>query len=692
MEFGVFAQLFVPKFERAADPNAEHKRIMRNVEIAKAADQNALQVRVVPAAPLPRRVLATCPGPRRSSATARRITERVHLGSAIFNITPAGEQAGAHRRERRAARPPHRATASSSAPAGASSTTEVHGFDIADINETKAMWREAIAEIPKMWKDGHVLLRGQVLPGARARGLPEAARPAHPAMWVAAGSPPTFAEAAELGLGAFCFTTGAPEPARAARRSYKDNDRQRHARRRLRQRQHHGRHQHALHGGPEEGLRGRRQHGHELLHVASPSTGSTTSRSPTGLPEWPNKIPEPTPEQVEQMAAGGFVIVGDPDDCANGVQQWVDDRLRPADLQPHHQHAAHRGRRAVDGAVRPRGHPAVRQGPGALHHPLPRGRVAVVALDTGRMALPPELRALAAEVSNWGRWGDDDELGTLNLIDDAAVARGAGRGAHRRRASRWPSGSTPTGPQLGTIPGRINPLHTMVAINRPTRATPTTAASATTPSRWGCRPRTHWDALAHVSYDGLLYNGFPASSVTAERGATRCGIHKVTQHRRAGRSCSTWPGPWASTVLAAGPPDHARPTSTRPWTLAGVRAGARRHRARPHRADDAASRRATARATRSATSPGLTTGTIRVVPPPRRRRRRHRHARHGGVPRRGPRGAVPRAHDPAARHGAHPGPELRPRGAGRPLRGRRRVRDAARRQPRARSPAAPAPP
>ena len=43
MEFGVFAQLFVPKSERAADPNAEHKRIFRNVEIAKAADQNAFK-------------------------------------------------------------------------------------------------------------------------------------------------------------------------------------------------------------------------------------------------------------------------------------------------------------------------------------------------------------------------------------------------------------------------------------------------------------------------------------------------------------------------------------------------------------------------------------------------------------------------------------------------------------------------
>src|SRR3546814_6977833 len=44
----------------------------------------------------------------------------------------------------------------------------------------------------------------------------------------------------------------------------------------------------------------------------------------------------------------------------------------------------------------------------------------------------------------------------------------------------------------------------------------------------GLQSCTHWDALAHVSYDGLLYNGHPASRVTAERGAGRCGIHRVT--------------------------------------------------------------------------------------------------------------------------------------------------------------------
>ena len=43
MEFGIFAQLFVPRFERDRDPQAEHKRILRNIEIAKTADRNAFK-------------------------------------------------------------------------------------------------------------------------------------------------------------------------------------------------------------------------------------------------------------------------------------------------------------------------------------------------------------------------------------------------------------------------------------------------------------------------------------------------------------------------------------------------------------------------------------------------------------------------------------------------------------------------
>jgi kynurenine formamidase len=38
---------------------------------------------------------------------------------------------------------------------------------------------------------------------------------------------------------------------------------------------------------------------------------------------------------------------------------------------------------------------------------------------------------------------------------------------------------------------------------------------------------SQWDALAHVHYDGLLYNGFPANSITA-RGAAHCSIDRLS--------------------------------------------------------------------------------------------------------------------------------------------------------------------
>lgn len=143
------------------------------------------------------------------------------------------------------------------------------------------------------------------------------------------------------------------------------------------------------------------------------------------------------------------------------------------------------------------------------------------------MTLPPQLQELAAEVSNWGRWGDDDELGTLNLIDDAAVARGL---AAARTCTRIPLAIRldVNGPQLGTIPGRINPLHWMVALNTPYSGDVDDFCASDDVLTMGLQSCTHWDALAHVSYSGQLYNGFPASSTTAERGATRCGIHRVT--------------------------------------------------------------------------------------------------------------------------------------------------------------------
>ena len=139
------------------------------------------------------------------------------------------------------------------------------------------------------------------------------------------------------------------------------------------------------------------------------------------------------------------------------------------------------------------------------------------------MPLPAEFLDLAKRVRNWGRWGDDDERGTLNLIDGDAIRRGTAAA----RTGKTFSLAMPLdqqGPQIGVIPGRVNPLHTMVAINMGYTEVFHTSDDVVTMGLQAC---THWDALAHVSYDGNLYNGFPASSITAEAGATRCGIDKA---------------------------------------------------------------------------------------------------------------------------------------------------------------------
>ena len=39
---------------------------------------------------------------------------------------------------------------------------------------------------------------------------------------------------------------------------------------------------------------------------------------------------------------------------------------------------------------------------------------------------PEQLDALYRELSNWGRWGADDELGALNFLTAAHRARGGG--------------------------------------------------------------------------------------------------------------------------------------------------------------------------------------------------------------------------------------------------------------------------
>jgi len=144
--------------------------------------------------------------------------------------------------------------------------------------------------------------------------------------------------------------------------------------------------------------------------------------------------------------------------------------------------------------------------------------------------LPDDVAEVAARVRNWGRWGTDDQLGTLNLCDAAATRRGTEAVRHGHRLSLALPLSA-DGPQMGFIPGRENPVHDMVAVHMPAQpgdapGTPGIAVWNDDAVAMGTQSCTHWDGLAHAAYDGHIYNGFPDSTVT-DTGAARCGIHLV---------------------------------------------------------------------------------------------------------------------------------------------------------------------
>ena len=175
MEFGIFAQLFVPRFERDIDPDAEHKRIMRNVEISLAAERAGLKYVWCPEHHFLDEY-SHMPGPEvfLSYVGAADRTHPSRLGDLQHHAS--GEQAGACRRDRRAHGPPARQP-----------LRVRHRARLVDHRGVRLRHPRSLAHQGDVARDDHrdpedvegrhVQLRGQVLPHARTGGLPEATRP-----------------------------------------------------------------------------------------------------------------------------------------------------------------------------------------------------------------------------------------------------------------------------------------------------------------------------------------------------------------------------------------------------------------------------------------------------------------------------------------------------------------------------------
>jgi kynurenine formamidase len=133
-----------------------------------------------------------------------------------------------------------------------------------------------------------------------------------------------------------------------------------------------------------------------------------------------------------------------------------------------------------------------------------------------------DFRAVGARVRNWGKWGDDDERGTINYITpDKLVA--AGQLIKSGKVFDLGIPFDEHGPQPGG--GRINPVHLMSQTGD-TQIFPGGFKYADDYIFMPLQGATQWDSLAHVYYDDQLYNGFPAKDVTVV-GASHNAIDKI---------------------------------------------------------------------------------------------------------------------------------------------------------------------
>jgi hypothetical protein len=131
---------------------------------------------------------------------------------------------------------------------------------------------------------------------------------------------------------------------------------------------------------------------------------------------------------------------------------------------------------------------------------------------------------------NWGRWGDDDRIGTLNFIGEAERARAA---TLVRRGASF-SLSQPfdmDGPQLGWR-RRTNPVHTMLDTGTDAAAGlqgfPHGIGGADDVIAMPLQCSTQWDGLGHIFDRGIAWNGRHAGDVVTSSGDRVTGIEHAS--------------------------------------------------------------------------------------------------------------------------------------------------------------------
>jgi kynurenine formamidase len=138
------------------------------------------------------------------------------------------------------------------------------------------------------------------------------------------------------------------------------------------------------------------------------------------------------------------------------------------------------------------------------------------------------IQKAAKKYRNWGKWGANDQLGTLNYITPEKILEAA-RLVKQGKVIAMGLPFDKNGPQTGAW-GRVNPVHAFVL-------TGTDAASQAQSFPHGIGAAddvvtmflqcgTQWDALGHIFDYGKMWNGYSAAKVTSN-GAQLNGVEHM---------------------------------------------------------------------------------------------------------------------------------------------------------------------
>src|ERR1700688_5170235 len=139
-----------------------------------------------------------------------------------------------------------------------------------------------------------------------------------------------------------------------------------------------------------------------------------------------------------------------------------------------------------------------------------------------------DINAAAERLKNWGRWGADDEIGTLNNISPRDIVNAA-RLIRKGKVFSLALNFDSSGPQNGLWGDRFNPIHTMLATGTDAVAGRQESIKIRYADDMVSMPLqcgTQWDALGHVFNGEKMWNGYDARLVDCN-GAAKNGIEKV---------------------------------------------------------------------------------------------------------------------------------------------------------------------